>query len=73
MVLSSRTEKHVLETNREILVLKNEPLCHAGRMITKKKKIIGCCLNASVTDNSTWYKEKINASWKLESSMFRDS
>lgn len=37
MVLSSRTEKHILETNREILVLKNEPLCHAGRMITKKK------------------------------------
>lgn len=39
MVLSSRTEKQILETNRKISVLKNEPLCHAGNLITKEKDI----------------------------------
>lgn len=68
MVLSSKAEKHILEINRQILVLKNGAFFHAGKLVTKKKDIV-CCL----TDHGTQYKEKINASWKLESSTFRKS
>lgn len=49
MVLSSTTEKHILETNREILVLKNEPLCHAGKLVNKEKDIY-CLLSKCISN-----------------------
>lgn len=49
MVLSYRTEKHILETNREILVLKNETLCHAGKLINKEKDIY-CLLSKCISN-----------------------
>lgn len=38
MILSSRTKKHILETNRQILVLKNEAFFHAGKLVNKEKR-----------------------------------
>lgn len=51
MVLSSTTEKHILETNRQILVLKNEAFSHAGKLVNKDTVF---CL----TNHGTPYKEK---------------
>lgn len=61
MVLSSTTEKHILETNRQILVLKNEAFSHAGKLVNKEKDTVFC-----LTNHGTPYKEKTIVSWKLE-------
>lgn len=54
MVLSSTTEKHILETNRQILVLKNEAFSHAGKLVNKEEDTVFC-----LTNHGTPYKEKI--------------